>query len=81
MAKKLTKVQEKAKAKNLGLFKMKRLAINNRQAKAKIGNFQAILSNLITNKKSEDKFIPFLTIPINSIVLLKLVNNSYQSIQ
>lgn len=82
LVKKLTKTQEKAKAKILRPFEMMRLAINNKQAEAKIGSFQAILFDLITNKRSKDESIPPLTItPVSSAVLLRSANSSRQSIQ
>lgn len=51
---------------------MIQLIINNIQVKAKIKSFKVILFDLIT-KKSGDEAIPYLTTPINSIILLKLV--------
>lgn len=77
MAEKQTKAQEKTKAKDLEPSKMMRLAINNRQVKAKIGSFKAILSNLITNKKNKNEIILLLTAFVNSTILLELANSSY----
>lgn len=57
------------------------LAINNRQAKAKIENFRAILSNPITNKRSRDKAVSLSATPVNFTTLLGLAKSSRQTIQ
>lgn len=81
LAEKQTKAQEKAKAKNLRPSEMMRLAINNRQAKEEIESFRAILSDLITDERSEDDSIPLSATPFNSTALLGLANSSRQTIQ
>lgn len=77
LAEKLTKTQEKAKAKNLGPFEMMRLAISNKQVEVEIRSFQAILSDPITDKRSKDESIPPLAItPGNSAAPLRSANSS-----